>query len=333
MYSSKVNVIIPVYNDINYIDKCITSLLSQNYKNIEIQILDNCSNDGTTELIQEKYRDRLSHIVHSKNFGPEFNFDLCISYARDDYTCIYHSDDEYSPSIIGKQVAFLNKNSNVAAVFCKANYINENGRLIGAQELNFLEIDSSYGLISLLNLILTNHNFLICPSMMIRTSILKELKNWDWFFKSSADLEMWLRIAGKYKIGVINEHLISYRISKKQWSEKVRNRCSRADFFIVTEAYINRYKGFISDKSLNDYFYLKIKDHFARIRNCKDIVRIIRLFRLFIGTLIIYKSPVYKKVKLMTIFSFFFIVNIIFSLFTSLYVFLINKLPYCYDKE
>ena len=96
---------------------------------------------------------------------------------------------------------------------------------------------------------------------MIRTNVLKEMGYWDWRFKSSADLEMWIRILEKYKVGIINEHLISYRVSEKQWSQKMRLRTSKADFFIVTKYYLNKYKKYISIKSINDYKLLLIKDY------------------------------------------------------------------------
>ena len=216
-----------------------------------------------------------------------------------------------------KQVNFLDENHDVAAVFCLAKFIDEKGKVLARQRLNFLVDDASYGLIELLNLILSHHNFLICPSLMIRTSVLKDLQNWNWRFKSSADLEMWLRIAETKRVGIINEHLISYRISKKQWSEKIRKRCSRADFFIVTNFYINKFKQFISKKSLNNYLYLKIKDYFVRMKNCKNILRKKRLLRLFVQTLSEYKISVYKKALLMSLFLFVYIVGCIRQVLAS----------------
>ncbi len=298
MLSKKVSIVVPVYNEIKFVDSCIASLLSQTYQNLEIVILDNCSNDGTTELIKERHQNKLTHVVHSSNLGPQNNFDLSISYASGEYTCIYHADDVYSPDIIEKQVNYLDLNQDVAAVFCLAKYINEQGRVMGRQKLNFLKSDSKFGFYELLNLILINHNFLICPSLMIRTSVLKELQHWNWFFKSSADLEMWLRVASKYKIGILKSHLISCRISSKQWSETMRKRTARADFFVVMRFYINSYRQSISSCALNGYLYLRIKDYLTRINNCKNIVRRKRLARLFLGALVTYKAPVYKKVAL-----------------------------------
>lgn len=300
--SIPVRVVMPVYNEAKFICQSIDSLLRQKHQPVELVILDNCSTDGTTELIQSSYQGRLTHIVHSKNLGAEQNFNLCIDYASGEYTCIYHGDDIYHEEIISKQFNFLENNSEVGAVFSLAKYINEESDEISSQNLSFQNIDSIYDLNELISLTLKNSNFLICPSLMIRTSLLKRLGHWDWSFKSSADLEMWFRIAEKFKVGVLNKHLISYRISKKQWSQSVRNGIRRADFFIVTEHYLKKYKKNITEENINDYRYLKIKDFFKRIKNSKKISKSLKLFNLFLLTLMSYRAPAYKKIALLTLF-------------------------------
>lgn len=292
----------PVYNEAKFICQSIDSLLRQKHRPVELVILDNCSTDGTTELIQSSYQGRLTHIVHSKNLGAEQNFNLCIDYASGEYTCIYHGDDIYHEDIISKQFNLLENNSEVGAVFSLAKYINEEGDEISSQNLSFQSIDSIYDLNELISLTLKNSNFLICPSLMIRTSLLKRLGRWDWSFKSSADLEMWFRIAEKFKVGVLNKHLISYRISQKQWSQSVRNGIRRADFFIVTEHYLKKYKKNITEENINDYRYLKIKDFFKRIKNSKKISKSLKLFKLFLLTLMSYRAPAYKKIALLILF-------------------------------
>ena len=50
----KLTVIIPVYNEINSIEKLINLILKIKFINIEIILVDDCSNDGTIELIKTK---------------------------------------------------------------------------------------------------------------------------------------------------------------------------------------------------------------------------------------------------------------------------------------
>lgn len=68
--SEKVSVIIPVYNDENYLKQCVESVLTQTYTNLEIILVDDGSTDHTPEIC-EKYREKYDQIrvLHKKNGG------------------------------------------------------------------------------------------------------------------------------------------------------------------------------------------------------------------------------------------------------------------------
>lgn len=53
----KVTVVIPNYNGIKYVDKCLDSLKKQTYKEFKVIIIDNASTDGSLELIEENYEE------------------------------------------------------------------------------------------------------------------------------------------------------------------------------------------------------------------------------------------------------------------------------------
>ena len=72
---TKISVIVPVYNSIKLIDKCLRSLVSQTLKDLEIIVVDDGSNDGSTEKIKE-YAKNYSNIV------PIFQANAGISAAR-----------------------------------------------------------------------------------------------------------------------------------------------------------------------------------------------------------------------------------------------------------
>ena len=57
----KVSVIVNFHNGEQYLDECITSILNQDYNNIEIILWDNCSNDKSLEIIKKFDDDRLKY--------------------------------------------------------------------------------------------------------------------------------------------------------------------------------------------------------------------------------------------------------------------------------
>ena len=64
-----VSVIIPAYNHEKYIKECIESVLNQTYKNLEVIVEDDCSNDKTREVIKEINDKRIKKIFSKQNKG------------------------------------------------------------------------------------------------------------------------------------------------------------------------------------------------------------------------------------------------------------------------
>ena len=64
----KVSIIVPVYNVEKYIEKCLKSLISQSYKNIEIILIDDGSKDNSGKICDEyKRKDSRIKVVHKEN--------------------------------------------------------------------------------------------------------------------------------------------------------------------------------------------------------------------------------------------------------------------------
>jgi|WetSurMetagenome_2_1015567.scaffolds.fasta_scaffold01070_4 glycosyltransferase involved in cell wall biosynthesis len=100
--SELVSILIPVYNRVNIVGETIQSALNQTYKNIEIVICDNCSTDGTWELLQQytKEDNRIHIFRNEENIGPVRNWEKCLSHANGIYSSFLWSDDIISESFI-----------------------------------------------------------------------------------------------------------------------------------------------------------------------------------------------------------------------------------------
>ncbi|MDD4166851.1 MAG: glycosyltransferase family 2 protein [Endomicrobiaceae bacterium] len=90
-----VSVIIPVYNAEPYLKQCLDSVLAQTFKNIEIIIINDCSNDNSSQIIEEyrKTDRRIISISLQKNAGPGNARNEGIKAANGKYIVFIDSDD------------------------------------------------------------------------------------------------------------------------------------------------------------------------------------------------------------------------------------------------
>ena len=66
----KISVIVPIYNIIDCLERCVMSILNQTYSDIEIILVDDGSTDGTEKLVDElALRDRRIKAIHKENGG------------------------------------------------------------------------------------------------------------------------------------------------------------------------------------------------------------------------------------------------------------------------
>lgn len=273
MNSPKVCICIPAYNAEATIGETLNSLLNQTYKNINIYVIDNSSKDKTVEIVEKfakKYE--IIKLFKYKNTIPaDENFDRCITQADGDYTCIFHSDDVYLPNIIEKEIEFFTAHSDVEAVFTYANVINENGEKISEILPNKkLTEKTIYNFKELFPLILKYNNCFLTPSAMVRTEIYKKeivkhkrQENFGYAF----DVDVWLRILSKHKVGFIYDKLMNYRLSIYSTSFRkllLYKNTIEDGMFNVLE-YTMKEQGAIDLLNSTDYINLKNRNMLGKV--------------------------------------------------------------------
>ena len=274
-----VTICVPTYNAALTLGETLSSLLAQTYPKIRFIIVDNASTDATLEVAGSfaATDDRITVLSFDENVGAEGNFTRCLRLADGDYAAIYHADDIYEPEMVSKQVAFLEGHPEAAAVFTLALLIDLSGRVLRESKMpDILEKtadrETTFGFPEIFNAVLQEHNFFICPSAMSRGAVYREhVGIWDGKrFGSSADLGVWLRILEKYRIGIIPEPLIRYRMSPGQGSVVLnRLRTAPADYFRVIDHYLAQewVKGLVTPESMAQYQIQESRDLHARAKN------------------------------------------------------------------
>ncbi len=219
-----VSICIPTYNGELFIEESINSALNQTYRNIEIIISDDSSQDNTLEKIQEisSNQERPITILHHTPSGIGANWNNCLTQASGKYIKFLFQDDILAPECIAKMVAVGEEDHHVGLVFCQRQIIGD----AKAMKYELSKEQTTYERIFEGKRIIANSNFFDNPknkigeppSVMIRQSVIEKIGIFDTRLKQSLDYEYWHRICKYYKVGFIPQPLSKFRMHDHQAS-------------------------------------------------------------------------------------------------------------------
>lgn len=204
----KVSVVIPVYNRERYLADAIDSVLAQTFADFELLIVDDGSTDRGVEIAQA-YRDPRVRIVgHEANRGVAAARNTGVTQARGTYLAFLDSDDVAYSDRLQRQVAFLYRHPDCAAVGAWIDWMAEDGRPLGkvkrkatapediaAQRLFRPGIENT--------------------TAMARSAILRRYPH-DEGFGIGEDFDLWARIAADHKLANLPRVLVRRRAHERQ---------------------------------------------------------------------------------------------------------------------
>lgn len=122
----KVDILLATYNGEKYIKEQIESILNQTYKNIQIIISDDCSKDGTRQILKEyEKNDKIKVFYQEKNLGYVKNFEFLLKQAESNLYMLSDQDDVWKKEKVEKTVEKLQK-ENLDLVFGDLEVVDEN---------------------------------------------------------------------------------------------------------------------------------------------------------------------------------------------------------------
>ncbi|MFH1347207.1 MAG: glycosyltransferase family A protein [Candidatus Margulisiibacteriota bacterium] len=209
-----VSVIIPVHNRRMMVQEAIASVITQDFQDIEIIVVDDGSDPenkmkvsrGLQQMIKYYYRLHRG-VASARNFGA--------SVAAGDYIAFLDSDDLWDKRKLSKQLAFLRTNTEY-----KICYTDERWFMSGAH-LNQKEKHRKYGgwiFDKCLPLCIIS-----CSSILMEKHIFFELGGFDESLPVCEDYDLWLRMSSRHPIGYLDEPLVNKRgghpeqLSRKYW--------------------------------------------------------------------------------------------------------------------
>ena len=112
MNSNKlVSIILPIYNVEKYLEKCVCSILNQDYNNLEVILVNDGSTDKSLEICERlQKKDNRIKIINQKNLGVSAARNNGFYYSKGDYICFIDSDDIIEIDMVSTLVKLLQEN-------------------------------------------------------------------------------------------------------------------------------------------------------------------------------------------------------------------------------
>jgi glycosyltransferase involved in cell wall biosynthesis len=202
-----VSVIMPVYNAEGFIADSIRSILDQTYENWEFIIINDCSSDTSTQIIERFLDDdpRIKLIHNKENLGPAKASNIGLKHIKGEFIARLDADDVSVPSRLDRQVRFLNFHPDISLIGSGAYLIDNYGHKM--HKINVISRDR------IIRKLMTHVNLFIHSSIMARTSVIEDMGGYREKFRYSYDYDLFLRLANKYNLSNVSEYLIGWRTS------------------------------------------------------------------------------------------------------------------------
>lgn len=194
-----------VYNGARYLNEAIDSVLSQSFRDFEFLIVDDCSNDNSSQILHEyAQRDiRVRIITNEFNLGLTKNLNKMIKEAKGEYLARFDCDDISLPDRFKEQVAYLDSHPKCALISLWADVIDGQGRYL--RTIKYPTTNEE------LQKVLIRYNPFFHPGVMMRKSAAVDVGLYDENWRFAQDYEFFFRIAKKYELGNVPMILLKYR--------------------------------------------------------------------------------------------------------------------------
>jgi glycosyltransferase involved in cell wall biosynthesis len=211
----KISIITPSFNQGNFIEETIRSIVMQGYPDLEYIVMDGGSRDNTVDVLK-KYDHSITKWVSEPDKGQTHAINKGIKYATGEIIAYLNSDDLYLPESLKIAALYLTSHPDVSMVYGNILQIDKKGDVIEREETDDFDYDR------LLSWII----YVPQPATFIRGTIVHEIGLFDENLNLGMDQDYWVRIGLDHTIHHIREYLACARMypeikSKSQYLEYI----------------------------------------------------------------------------------------------------------------
>lgn len=230
MSQPQVTVICTVYNHARFVEQALRSVMDQSYPFVQLIVVDNCSDDGSAEIIERLLKERPDIRFHRNTYNKGLcrAFNEALAFSSGKYVVDFSADDVMHPERIEMQVAlFESLPENYGVIYSNASLIDWNGNWLGDHyPVNrFGEAIGSIPQGDIYPDILRQY-FICTPTMMIRKAVFDALNGYDGDLEFE-DFDFWVRSATVFKYWYQDEITTLRRVLPDSLSQQVVEKESR----------------------------------------------------------------------------------------------------------
>lgn len=126
--NSLVSIVIPCFNDAQYIEQAVASALNQSYPYKEVIVVDDGSNEGTKKVLKS-LEPKITKLITQENQGQSKARNVGIKEAIGEYILVLDSDDFFEPSFCKKAISIIDADENVKIVASHMVRFNTKGKI------------------------------------------------------------------------------------------------------------------------------------------------------------------------------------------------------------
>ena len=202
------SIIMPLYNKASYVRKAIESVLGQTYGDWELIVVDNGSTDGSGDIAASFTDHRIRIIRLEENIGPGGARNYGVKECLSPYICFLDADDWWEPTFLEETAGLIERHPD-AGIYGTGYWIVKRGekRLapIGVDK-NFKEGEINYCRVYAHTLCMP----LTSITVAIPKKIFEESGGFKPHLRLGEDFDLWIRIALKHKVVLLNKPLSNY---------------------------------------------------------------------------------------------------------------------------
>lgn len=237
MWTPEISVIVPTFNSAQTLERAIRSIQNQQFIDLEILVVDDCSEDSTASLIKNLAANdpRIHYFAQDENGGPAIARNRGIAESRGKFIAFLDADDIWFPNKLPFQLNILKSNPEIDLVFTDGTDFNTRTEVERPfseihysvhQQINWdplQNFDGVYMARGPIRETIYSHCFIQISSVMVKSAAIKDVGGFDSRRFGTEDIDLWVRLAQKHTFAYWNLKSFTHFMSEtglSWWNER-----------------------------------------------------------------------------------------------------------------